>query len=141
MTMDAYTKTLKRRVWSAVLLAVLGIILIIFANFTATQNEFIWIYGTSLAVCGAVKAGRLWTLTKDEKRIKSARIVENDERNLAIASKARGVAFVAFALLSAVAIAVLSVLKMDDAATAIAISVCVLSLIYTVAYKILQKIE
>lgn len=134
-----FKKKLKTRLYLAVGYIVFGFLLILGAFVWRTDNGFISSFGFALIVMGIVRIRNYRRITKDEHTIQKQFIAETDERNLSIVNRARSITFVVYVLLSSIAVIVLSFLNMHEAARWIACSVCLLFVIYWIAYLIVRQ--
>ncbi len=134
-----FKKKLKTRLYIAVSYIILGIMIIGGTFAFKLENEFISSLGLILAVVGIVRMRNYFRITKSEERIRKQEIAETDERNVWICYKARSVAFVTYILISGVAVIVLLLLDMHEAAKWIAYSLYTLIAVYWIAYIIYQK--
>ena len=133
-----FMKKMRMRFWLAIGYIVFGVLLFLICTFVRA-NDFLSAFGFAFVVMGIARLKKYFIITKNEETIKRQRIAENDERNLAIASKARNIAFGIYITAAAVAVIVLHLLNMIDASKLIAYTVCALVFIYWVAYFIIRK--
>lgn len=134
-----FRKKLKIRLWVAITYIILGVMLIITFNLINTDNNFLSSWGFALVVIGIVRIRNYLMITKDEETVRKQQIAESDERNIAIANKAKSVAFTVYLLLACVAVIVLQLLNKTELALSISCPVLVLILIYWVSYWIIRK--
>lgn len=133
-----FKKTLKSRLYIAIIYIVLGII--IFAAFINRQDDnYISTFGFILTLLGIVRIRNYFLITKDDETIKKQQIIETDERNLTIISKAKSTAFSIYIILSCLSVIILSFLNMHDIAQLISYSVSLLVVLYWICYLIYQK--
>lgn len=133
-----FKKTLKSRLYIAIIYIVLGII--IFAAFINRQDDnYISTFGFILTLLGIVRIRNYFLITKDDETIKKQQIIETDERNLAIISKAKSTAFSIYVILSCLSVIILSFLNMHNIAQLISYSVSLLVVLYWICYLIYQK--
>ena len=93
----AYGVTGARAVWSASITGIvvhmvggiLGLVMIAAFNIIETENNFLSSFGFALVVIGIVHIRNYIMITKNEETIKKRQIAETDERNIAIANKAK----------------------------------------------------
>jgi uncharacterized membrane protein len=135
--MDFRTK-LKVRFGFAVGYLVLGIALIVLFNLLGDGRESLSSFGLMLAVIGIAKIRRHLLITRSEKSIERQEIAETDERNIAIANRAKSVAFTVFVLAACVAAVVFYLLDMHGYTQVLMTAVSLLVLIYLVAYGIIR---
>ncbi|MBR4110765.1 MAG: hypothetical protein IKK43_03640 [Clostridia bacterium] len=133
-----FKKTLKSRLYIAIIYIVLGII--IFAAFINRQDDnYISTFGFILTLLGIVRIRNYFLITKDDATIKKQQIIETDERNLTIISKAKSTAFSIYIILSCLSVIILSFLNLHDIAQLISYSVSLLVVLYWICYLIYQK--
>ena len=124
-----FKKTLKSRLYIAIIYIVLGII--IFAAFINRQDDnYISTFGFILTLLGIVRIRNYFLITKDDATIKKQQIIETDERNLTIISKAKSTAFSIYIILSCLSVIILSFLNLHDIAQLISYSVSLLVVLY-----------
>ena len=134
-----FEKKMKMRFNIAIIYVALGIMMIVGANISKSNGEYISSWGLALTVCGFVRIRNYFMITKNEETMRKQRVAETDERNLAIVNKARSVTFYVYVLCAGAAVIVLSVLEKHEPAKIIAYSVCVLMVIYWVSYFIIKR--
>ena len=134
-----FKKKLKLRLYTAIIYIVLGIAMIMGAIVIKTDNTFISSFGFALAVIGVARIRNYFIITKSEESIKKQMIAETDERNIAISNNAKSIAFTIYTILLCTGVILLSFFDMHDAVQWIAYSVCLLVLIYWIAYLIIRK--
>ena len=88
-----YKEKLKKRLYIAIIYTALGVMMIVGANITQTDNHFISSFGLGLVICGIIRIRNYIIITKNEETIQKQRIAENDERNIAIMHRARSITF------------------------------------------------
>ncbi len=136
--MDFYNK-LKLRLGLAIGYIVLGLALIVVGLVTKTDNQFVSAWGLALTVVGVVRVRNHCIITKSEESVQRQRIAESDERNIAISEKAKSVAFIVYILTGCVVVLILQLLDFDKVASLLALSVCILLVIYRIAYIVIRK--
>lgn len=134
-----FKKKLKTRLYIAIIYISLGIMMITGIFAIKTDNDFISSFGFALVVMGIVRLRNYFMITKNEETIKKQQIAETDERNLSILNKAKSATFTIYITLMGTAVIILSLFNMRDIAKYIAYSVCLLVVIYWIAYWIYQK--
>ena len=134
-----FRKKLKIRLWVAITYIILGVIMIVTFNLINTDNNFLSSWGFALIVIGIVRIRNYPMITKDEETVRKQQIAESDERNIAIANKAKSVAFTVYLLLACVAVIVLQLMNKTELALSISYPVLVLILIYWISYWIIRK--
>lgn len=134
-----FKKKMKYRLYCAVAFITLGIIMIVGAFATRTDNEFVSSFGLAMLVMGVVRMRNYLIITKDEDTIKKQEVVETDERNLLIIYRARSAAFITYTLLAGTSVIVLSLLGIHEAARWISYSVLSIMIIYLIFYYAIRK--
>ena len=110
-----------------------------YANIIKTENDFLSSFGLALVVIGIVHIRRYFLITKNEETIKRRQIAETDERNIAIADKAKSIAFIVYVVLAAVAIIVLELLEYSLLSMVLSLTIGLLVAVYWIAYWIMYK--
>lgn len=134
-----FKKKLKIRLFIAIGYIVLGFAMIVAFNIINTENDFLSSFGFALVVIGIVNIRKYIFITKSEETIVKQQIAETDERNIAIANKAKSVSFIVYVVLACVAVIVLELLNKTQLAIILSTTVCVLILIYWISYWIISK--
>lgn len=134
-----FKKKLKSRLYIAIIYMAVGVMMIVGANATKTDNAFVASFGIALVVMGIVRIRNYFMITRNEETIKKQQIAETDERNLSILHKAKSAAFSIYILLSGTAVIILSLFSMHGAAKWISYSVALLVAIYWICYWVYQK--
>ena len=126
-----FMKKLKQRFWLAIAYIVIGAALFIVCTFVK-ENDFLSPFGFAFVVMGIARLRNYFMITKQ-------RIVENDERNIAIVQKAKSIAFGVYIIIASIAAVVLRLFNMTDMSKLIAYTVCAFVFIYWVSYFIIRK--
>ena len=134
-----YKKRLKQRLYVAYAEVATGILLIAGAFILKTDNYFFSSFGLCLAIVGIARVRKHHLITRNEETIRKQMILETDERNLAIADKARSFCFILYFFVSGIAVIVLSVLNMHQEAAWISYPMMLMLVIYFIAYWVMQK--
>ncbi len=134
-----YKNKLKKRLYVAVAYIVIGAITAGYAIIANMENEFFFAYGIALVVCGIIRIRQYIKLIRSEENMRKQEIAEKDERNIAIMNKARSWAFSLYVIVVGVAVIILEIMGKQDIATAAALSVCVLILLFWVSYHIVAR--
>ena len=134
-----FRKKLKLRLITAIIYAVVGVLIIIGVVIAKPDNAFISSFGVALAVMGIARLRNYFLITRNEETLRKQEITETDERNLSIVNKARSAAFYIYFMLSGVTVIVLSFLGLHEAAKWIACSVMLLAVIYWICYLVYRK--
>ena len=130
---------LKLRLYLAIAYIVGGLVMILVFNITETGNEYLSSMGLALMVVGIARIRNYRLITKNEETIRKQEIAETDERNLAIANKAKSTALTIFVMLLCAAIIVLQILSLSVYVLTLSGTLCTLLLIYWVSYWIIRK--
>lgn len=134
-----FRKKLKIRLFTAISYIIIGIALIIVFNIVKTENNFLSSFGFALVMIGVVNVRNYCLITKNEDTIKKHQIAESDERNIAIANKAKSVSFIIYVILACLLVIVLEILNKTQLAMTLSATVCFLILIYWISYWIIRK--
>ncbi|MBE6988830.1 MAG: hypothetical protein E7432_08690 [Ruminococcaceae bacterium] len=134
-----FRKKLKTRLYIAIAYIIIGAITTAVVFGMNIENEFFSAYGIALIVCGAVRLRQYIKLTSSEENIRKQEIAESDERNIAIMNKARSWAFSLYVILMGVAVIILEIIGKAEIATAAAISICGLVVLYWISYHAISR--
>ena len=134
-----YTKSLRKRLYWAVSYLVLGIGLNIIAFVTASENEFLSVFGSALLVMGIARILRHVRLVRSDAAVKKQEIAETDERNILLAEKARSWAYGLTVSLAGIAVIVLSLLRYQELVLPLAWLVCGMTLLYWICWFIARR--
>lgn len=134
-----FRKKLKIRLAVAIIYMVLGLTMIVVFNVINTDNSFLSSFGLVLVVIGLVRLRNYFLITRSEESIKKQQIAESDERNIAIAHKAKSIAFMICTMLFCVAVIVLQLLEKSQLAMIVSGMVCAMLVIYWITYWIIRK--
>lgn len=134
-----FKKKLKIRLFLAIGYIILGLAMIVIFNIIKTENTFLSSFGLALTVVGIAKTRNYFLITKNEETLKKQQIAENDERNIAIANKAKSVSFVIYIIIVCSSVTVLYLLNHTALANILSASVCALVAIYWISYWIINK--
>lgn len=134
-----FENKLKLRLYLAIGYIVLGVILIILFNLKGAENSYLSSMGLALIVVGIVRIRNHIIITKNEESIRKQKIAETDERNIAIANKAKSLSFMIYIFMACIAVIVLEILNKTQWVSVISGMVCLLLVIYWVTYLIVRK--
>lgn len=134
-----FKKKLIMRLRVATVYIILGIVMIFVGIIIKAEEPFISSFGFALTIIGIARVRNYLIITKSEESIKKQKIRESDERNVAIANKAKSVTFSIYVMLLCVATIILSLLNMQEIARWLGFSVCALITIYWITYFIIRK--
>ncbi len=134
-----YKKKLKMRLFFGIGYIVLGLALILTFCLIATENDYLSSFGFALIVVGAVRVRNYFLINKNEETLKKHEIAETDERNIAIANKAKSIAFIIYIIAMGISIIVLQILHKSELASVLSGTMCFLLLVYWISYFIIRK--
>lgn len=134
-----FKKRLKLRLYLSIGYMALGVLIIVVANITQTDNQFLYTFGSVLLFCGIARARNYFRNTKDEKTIRAIEIRETDERNVEIIQKAKSMAFNIAFFLGGVAVIILQLLGLQEKSLFLSYGVCFSLALYWVCYLIIRK--
>ena len=134
-----YKQKLKQRLYVACGELAIGILLIAGAVIFKTENYFFSSFGLCLAIISIRRMYDYRRITRSEETIRKQMIKETDERNLAIADKARSICFILYFFASGIAVIVLSVLGMHREAAWVSYPMMLMLVVYWIAYWVMQK--
>ncbi len=135
-----FKKKLKIRLWVAIAYMLIGLGMLVAFNLMENGNEYLSTLGLILVVMGIARWRNYRRITKSEESVKEQQIRETDERNVAIAEKAKGVAFSVMVLLLGIAIIVLNFMQMTAYVQLLFYVLSGLVFIYWASYFIIRKI-
>ncbi len=134
-----YKKKLKMRLFFGIGYIVLGLALILTFCLIATENDYLSSFGFALIVVGAVRVRNYFLINKNEETLKKHEIAETDERNIAIANKAKSIAFIIYIIAMGISIIVLQILHKSEMASVLSGTMCFLLVVYWISYFIIRK--
>ncbi len=134
-----YKKKLKMRLFFGIGYIVLGLALILTFCLIATESDYLSSFGFALIVVGAVRVRNYFLINKNEETLKKQEIAETDERNIAIANKAKSIAFIIYIIAMGISIIVLQILHKSELASVLSGTMCFLLLFYWISYFIIRK--
>ena len=134
-----FKKKLKTRLYLAIAYIVSGLTMILVFNMMNNGNEYLSSLGLAFVVIGIVRVRNYFMITKSEETIKKQEIAETDERNVAIANKARSYAFIIGVVLLSIAVIVLQLLNLRLYVLLLSGVLCALLVIYWISYWVLWK--
>lgn len=135
----SFKKKIQIRFCVAAAYIIIGTVLTAVSLTGTDQSEAVSTFGAVFTVMGITKAVRYFRLMKNSDAMRSREIMERDERNIMIVTKARSLAFSISITISAVAAIILYLFKMPRAAEFTAYVICACTLIYLICYYIIQK--
>ena len=133
---------LKIRLYTAITIFILGVVFIVigFMKPVDTLSSF----GVMFAIIGMARIRQYVRITKNADALHERKIIETDERNIAIWTKSRSLAASVYVIVSAIVIITLYILDMKDIATVISYTIIVFTLINWICYYVISgntKIE
>ena len=134
-----FRKKLKIRLGVAIGYMALGAMMCVLCCGLVAENWYVFTLGIALIVVGALRLWKHFRTTKSEESIRSQQIAESDERNIAIAQRARSAAFRIYVLIASVEIIVLEIMGRAEAVQMLYGQVCALLVIYWVSYFIIRN--
>ena len=134
-----FKKKLKQRFYIAVSYTVLGLLLLLTAFLSGSDNYFLTAFGSALVVMGIVRIFRHRNITKDDRSLRQQELVETDERNRMMAERARSWAFSLSMVGAGLAVILLSFLGYHEEALPFAWFVCIMTVLYWICWVIIRK--
>ena len=132
-----FRKKLNLRLYTAICILCIGIIMIITSFFGA--DDMMSSLGLIFVVIGLARIIQYRRITKDEESLHRREVAETDERNVMLWTIARSLTFSVYVLVSAVAVIVLFLLDMDIYAQIISYSLFAFVGIYWLCYFIVSR--
>ena len=115
---------------------IIGIALCVVGFFS--EKNFLSSFGAAFAAVGIAKTVQYARLLKNPEKLKKWTIMQNDERNIAIALKARSITFRIIGLASGIAIIICYLINQELVGMVIAYTLCAMLVIYILCYHILN---
>lgn len=134
-----FEKKLKKRLYRAVIMTVIGLSMIILSFAVETDNRMLSPLGLSITVVGIVFVRNYFLITKSGETIKKQQIIENDERNIFIYNKAKSTAFAVSVLIFGILVIVLEIFGMHDTAKWFSYPMALMLIVYLICYIIYSK--
>lgn len=134
-----FSKKLKLRLCLAVLYILLGITSIIVYTFNLGEDTVLLTFGTAFTAMGVLRVIRYFKITRNPESVRRRKTEESDERSIAIVRRAKAVAFGVYTFGAAILVIVLEFSGKSFLASAIALNICAIVIIYWLSYIILQK--
>jgi VIT1/CCC1 family predicted Fe2+/Mn2+ transporter len=134
-----FRKKLKTRLYTGIAYIILGIAMTAVSIICKIENQFISSLGLALAVIGIVRIRNYFIITKDDESVRRREIAETDERNVSIANKARGAAFILYIFIVSLFVIVMGIIDKSEIALWASYSVALLVAIYWICYIVYQK--
>ena len=133
-----FKNKLKTRLFVAIGFILIGLGMIVAFNIMENGHEFLSTFGPALVIVGIARLVRYLRIVKTEEALKKQEILETDERNIAIANKAKSYAFTLFLALVAIAIIVVNFMDLTLYTQILFAVMCTLVLLYWICYFIIR---
>jgi len=132
-----YKKKLKTRLNTAIIMISVGIIFTVSSIFA--DSEMASTFGAVFLVMGIARVVQYKRLLNDPEEMRRREIVEKDERNVMLWTKARSLAFVIYIIALGIAVIVLQLMEMSQAANIVSWCLMGFVVIYWICYFIIVK--
>ena len=132
-----YKKKLKTRLNTAIIMISVGIIFTVSSIFA--DSEMASTFGAVFLVMGIARVVQYKRLLNDPEEMRRREIVETDERNVMLWTKARSLAFVVYIIALGIAVIVLQLMEMSQAANIVSLCMMGFIVIYWICYFIIVK--
>ena len=132
-----YKKKLKTRLNTAIIMISVGIIFTVSSIFA--DSEMASTFGAVFLVMGIARVVQYKRLLNDPEEMRRREIVETDERNVMLWTKARSLAFVIYIIALGIAVIVLQLMEMTQAANRVSWCLMGFVVIYWICYFIIVK--
>ena len=132
-----YKKKLKTRLNTAIIMISVGIIFTVSSIFA--DSEMASTFGAVFLVMGIARVVQYKRLLNDPEEMRRREIVETDERNVMLWTKARSLAFVIYIIALGIAVIVLQLVEMSQAANIVSWCLMGFVVIYWICYFIIVK--
>ena len=132
-----YKKKLKARLNTAIIMISVGIIFTVSSIFA--DSEMASTFGAVFLVMGIARVVQYKRLLNDPEEMRRREIVEKDERNVMLWTKARSLAFVIYIIALGIAVIVLQLMEMSQAANIVSLCMMGFIVIYWICYFIIIK--
>ena len=132
-----YKKKLKTRLNTAIIMISVGIIFTVSSIFA--DSEMASTFGAVFLVMGIARVVQYKRLLNDPEEMHRREIVEKDERNVMLWTKARSLAFVIYIIALGIAVIVLQLMEMIQAANIVSWCLMGFVVIYWICYFIIVK--
>ena len=117
----------------------IGVLLMVTAAVTKSDNPFLTTFGACLLVLGVTRFLRWRRVTGSPETMQKTEIEMTDERNLMLMHRARSAAFVLYVISASVIVIVLSFLGIHQIAEWIAFSMSILVLFYWICWLVIRR--
>ena len=132
-----YKKKLKTRLNTAIIMISAGIIFTVSSIFS--DSEMASTFGAVFLVMGIARVVQYKRLLNDPEEMRRREIIETDERNVMLWTKARSLAFVVYIIALGIAVIVLQLMEMTQAANIVSLCMMGFIVIYWICYFIIVK--
>ena len=132
-----YKKKLKTRLNTAIIMISVGIIFTVSSIFA--DSEMASTFGAVFLVMGIARVVQYKRLLNDPEEMRRREIIETDERNVMLWTKARSLAFVIYIIAMGIAVIVLQLMEMTQAANIVSWCLMGFVVIYWICYFIIVK--
>lgn len=132
-----YKKKLKTRLNTAIIMIGVGIIFTVSSIFA--DSEMASTFGAVFLVMGIARVVQYKRLLNDPEEMRRREIIETDERNVMLWTKARSLAFVIYIISLGIAVIVLQLMEMSQAANIVSLCMMGFMVIYWICYFIIVK--
>ena len=134
-----FEKRIKMRLLVAVSYMILGLVLIITAVISKTENNFIPAFGIALLVMGIIRLIQHRKITRDENTKRKRELAETDERNVMMVERARSWAFSLSIVIAGIGVIILSLLGFQELVQPLAWFVCLMTLLYWLCWLVIRR--
>ena len=134
-----FEKKLKARHSIILIYMAVGVLLIALNLLKIFENDYLMTFGVTLTILGFLKTLQYKKITKNEESIRRRKVLESDERNIAIMHKAKSAAFGCYVIIACLSVIVLSVMGEKEYSRFIAFTVCALVFLYWISYFIYSR--
>ena len=132
-----YKKKLKARLNTAIIMIGVGIIFTVSSIFA--DSEMASTFGAVFLVMGIARVVQYKRMLNDPEEMRRREIVETDERNVMLWTKARSLAFIVYVIAAGIAVIVLQLMEMSQAANIVSWCLMGFVVIYWICYFIIVK--
>ena len=132
-----YKKKLKARLNTAIIMISTGIIFIVSSVFS--EADMASTFGAVFLVMGIARVVQYRRLLNDPEEMRRREIIETDERNVMLWTKARSLAFMVYIIALGIAVIALQLMEMTREADIVSLCLMGFVVIYWVCYFIIVK--
>ena len=132
-----YKKKLKIRLNTAIIMISAGIVFTVSSIFA--DSEMASTFGAVFLVMGIARVVQYKRLLNDPEEMRRREIIETDERNVMLWTKARSLTFVVYIIALGIAVIVLQLMEMSQAANIVSFCMMGFIVIYWICYFIIVK--